>query len=245
MLRNLAITSLFLTAGIAWAQAGSQPANSTVIYKHVDESGRVTYANVPIKGGVKVDLEPITIIPSTPSGSLVAQPPLARMTPPPLERVTVKAPVEVVKDTPSSNFTIAPKQAPAQPVLAIPVAAVADAPTTLALAGSSIDNAARMAGQRREELRRSNLEADLQSEEQALAAARAALAEEQRGSGQFRALRAAFMAGGDSGAQSAVATPEKRAEIERHFERVRNLQDQVAMHEAQLQGLRRQLAALK
>ncbi|HEX4858623.1 MAG TPA: hypothetical protein VFV17_06360 [Usitatibacteraceae bacterium] len=244
MRRILAFTSLLLAAGSAWAQAGSQAANSTVIYKHVDESGRVTYANVPIKGGVKVDLEPITIIPATPSGSLVAQPPIARMTPPPLERVTVKAPVEAVKDTPSSNFTIAPQQPPMQPVVATPVA-VTDAPTTLALAGSSIDNATRLAEQRRNELRRRNLEADVQSEEQALAAARTALAEEQRGSGQFRAMRAAFMAGGDSGAQSAVATPEKRAEIERHFERVRNLQDQVAMHEAQLQGLRQQLATLK
>ena len=38
---------------------------------------------------------------------------------------------------------------------------------------------------------------------------------------------------------------ELRAEIERHFERVRNLQDQVAMHENQLQGLREKLASAR
>lgn len=50
----------------AWAQT------TTVIYKHVDESGRVTYTNKPMKGAVVVDLEPITTIPGTPGGSLSA-----------------------------------------------------------------------------------------------------------------------------------------------------------------------------
>ena len=46
----------------------------TTIYKHVDESGRVTYTNKPMKGAVTLDLEPLTTIPSTPSGRLVARP---------------------------------------------------------------------------------------------------------------------------------------------------------------------------
>jgi hypothetical protein len=46
----------------AWAE--------TTIYKHVDESGRVTYSNKPMKGAVVVELEPLTTIPSTPSGSI-------------------------------------------------------------------------------------------------------------------------------------------------------------------------------
>ena len=52
----------------------AQAPGSTTIYKHIDENGRVTYANSPIKGGARVDLEPITVIPSTPSGSLGQSP---------------------------------------------------------------------------------------------------------------------------------------------------------------------------
>ena len=53
----------------AWAQ--------TTIYKHVDESGHVTYSNKPMKGAVVVDLEPLTTIPSTPAGSMAATKPAA------------------------------------------------------------------------------------------------------------------------------------------------------------------------
>src|SRR5262245_39971493 len=53
----------------AWAQ--------TTIYKHVDESGRVTYSNKPMKGAVVVELEPLTTIPGTPSGSLAPEKPAA------------------------------------------------------------------------------------------------------------------------------------------------------------------------
>ena len=49
-------------SGAAWSQS--------TIYKHVDESGRVTYTNKPMKGAVVVDLEPLTTIPGTPSGAL-------------------------------------------------------------------------------------------------------------------------------------------------------------------------------
>jgi len=46
----------------------------TTIYKHVDESGRVTYSNKPMKGAVTLDLEPLTTIPSTPAGTLTSRP---------------------------------------------------------------------------------------------------------------------------------------------------------------------------
>ena len=45
----------------AWAQS--------TIYKHVDESGRVTYTNKPMKGATVLELDPITIIPGTPAPS--------------------------------------------------------------------------------------------------------------------------------------------------------------------------------
>src|SRR6187402_2120139 len=48
-------------SGAAWAQS--------TIYKHVDESGRVTYTNKPMKGATVLELDPITIIPGTPAPS--------------------------------------------------------------------------------------------------------------------------------------------------------------------------------
>ena len=56
-------------AGIAIAASSSAFAQST-IYKYVDESGRVTYSNKPMKGAVVLDMEPLTTIPATPDASL-------------------------------------------------------------------------------------------------------------------------------------------------------------------------------
>ena len=56
-------------SGAAWAQ--------TTIYKHVDENGRVTYTNKPMKGATVLDLDPITTIPATPAVA-VAAPPAAK-----------------------------------------------------------------------------------------------------------------------------------------------------------------------
>jgi hypothetical protein len=39
----------------------------TTIYKHVDESGRVTYSNRPMKGATVMELEPITLVPGLPA----------------------------------------------------------------------------------------------------------------------------------------------------------------------------------
>jgi len=64
-------------ASLAAALSSPVWAQST-IYKHVDDSGRVTYSNKPMKGAVVVDLEPLTTIPSSPAGSLVASKPAAR-----------------------------------------------------------------------------------------------------------------------------------------------------------------------
>jgi hypothetical protein len=62
----------FATLAMA-APANSQPAatvNGPVIYKLVDASGRITYTNSPTKGATKVELDPITVIPSSPAGML-------------------------------------------------------------------------------------------------------------------------------------------------------------------------------
>ena len=57
-------------AGIAVALAAPAVAQTT-IYKLVDDSGRVTYSNKPMKGATVVELEPLTLIPSTPAGNMV------------------------------------------------------------------------------------------------------------------------------------------------------------------------------
>lgn len=46
---------------MAYAQHQAQ-ARSTTIYKLVDDNGRVTYSNMPMKGAVKIDLDPITTL---------------------------------------------------------------------------------------------------------------------------------------------------------------------------------------
>jgi hypothetical protein len=102
------------------------------------------------------------------------------------------------------------------------------------------------AQQRRVEVRQRILQSEIQVEEKSLGEARTALAVEQRRSGEVRTLRASFSA------TAANATPGKplispavREEIERHFERVRNLQDQVAMHEGNIAALREEMIARK
>jgi hypothetical protein len=42
----------------------------TTIYKQVDESGRVTYSNKPMKGATVMELEPITLIPGLPPNAV-------------------------------------------------------------------------------------------------------------------------------------------------------------------------------
>jgi hypothetical protein len=42
-----------------------------------------------------------------------------------------------------------------------------------------------------------------------------------------------------------LISADTRAEIERHFERVRNLQDELAMHEGSITALREEMVAMK
>jgi uncharacterized protein DUF4124 len=60
-------------AGLALAAAASAHAQTT-IYKHIDDQGRVTYSNKPMKGATVLDLEPLTVIQSPPAPALAAKP---------------------------------------------------------------------------------------------------------------------------------------------------------------------------
>ena len=55
MNRQTSILALLLLLNCA-------PLAAQTIYKHVDERGKVTYSNEPIKGGKKVDLPPISTV---------------------------------------------------------------------------------------------------------------------------------------------------------------------------------------
>jgi hypothetical protein len=52
-----------LWIGVAVSLAPALAIAQSTIYKHVDESGRVTYTNRPMKGAVVLDLEPLSTIP--------------------------------------------------------------------------------------------------------------------------------------------------------------------------------------
>jgi hypothetical protein len=81
-------------SGAAWAQS--------TIYKHVDESGRVTYTNKPMKGATVMELDPITTIPGTPAAA--ASP------------TTVKAVAKVeVVDRAEKHATVQPTLAAIEP----------------------------------------------------------------------------------------------------------------------------------
>ena len=222
------------------------PRAEAVIYKHVDENGRVTYANSPIKGGARVDLEPLTVIPSTPSGSLNPANAQGAFVPV-VSRV-------VIPGTAAVSAPVAPSGKPALHVASVlplsiqaqSAAAKANAPAEESTVLASLASINQLTLQRRAETKKRLLEGELQNEEQMLVAAKSKLEEERKNSGNVRAMRASFAATSETvTAQKPLISSETRAEIERHFERVRNLQDQVAMHENHLQSLQDQVGTLK
>lgn len=62
---------LWLIAGLAFLGSNAVHAE---IYKQVDEQGRVTYSNVPMKGATRLNLEPINTVPATRPKTSVASP---------------------------------------------------------------------------------------------------------------------------------------------------------------------------
>ncbi|MBL8510946.1 MAG: hypothetical protein JNM52_04805 [Betaproteobacteria bacterium] len=63
--KKMITAALLMAVGYAHAAGPSgESAKPSVIYKYVDPSGHVTYANSPIKGGVILNPEPLTVIPS-------------------------------------------------------------------------------------------------------------------------------------------------------------------------------------
>ena len=135
----------------------------TTIYKHVDDSGRVTYSNKPMKGAVVMDLEPLTTIPATPTGVLQKQP---------------AAPIAAVAEKSDEP------RAEARPAVAI----VTPVPQSRApvLAAVAVD-----VQKRRDNDRRRILEEELKSEEESLASIRNSITQEQQNPQLVAAVRLA------------------------------------------------------
>ena len=147
------------------AMVATTAAAQTTIYKLVDESGRVTYSNKPMKGAVVLDLEPLTTLPPPPA--LLMQP--AQVTQPPQMALPVQKPVAEKAES----------RAEPRPAVAIvtPIA--------------SIDPQLQ---KRRDDGRRKILENELDREEQSLSEARKTLLDERQNPLLIAAVRVAQQA---------------------------------------------------
>jgi hypothetical protein len=182
----------------------------------VDESGRVTYSNKPMKGATIVELEPLTTIP-TPPAVLAAK----------------------------ANFTLSdangtPRAQKAalvvdKPLEKKPVAIVTPIGPTAML---SVDAQTQ---RKRDEDRRRILEQELATEEQSLAQVRAAMREEQTKPELVAAVRALQQAGDATPSQ----VLQMRGDLDKASGRIRGLQSTAADHEQNIEALKKELAALK
>lgn len=212
-------------AGFAIAATASAFAQST-IYKHVDDSGRVTYSNKPMKGAAVMELEPLTTIPSSPAGRLqktsVASADVAE----------AKADAKEARDAKEAKGEAAAESEPK----ARPAAAVVTAVPRERLA--SVDT--QVQGKRDRE-RRKILEQELAQEEESLASARNSLLQEQQNPVLIAAVRVAQQATEPTASQLA----EFRSNIDKASGRIRGLQATVAEHEKNIEALKKELGAVK
>ena len=207
-------------AGVILLATTGAYAQST-IYKVVDESGRITYTNKPMKGATVVELEPLTVIPNTPGAG-----------PSPGARA---AAAQAQADTKASAFERA-NLVVQQPSDVKPVAAIITPlpRTTVAAIEPQLQK-------KRDEDRRRILEAELSQEEASLTSVRTSLVKEQQNPDLVAAVRALQQA------QDATPTQlaEYRQNLERHSGRIRGLQSTASEHEKNIEALKKELGALK
>ena len=193
----------------------------SAIYKHVDENGRVTYTNKPMKGAVQMELEPLTTIPATPTGTLKPQP------------VASAKPVVEKMEATEASVQVDTMAASARPAVAV-VTPVSSRPTTIASIAPSVQK-------KRDDDRRRILEDELSQEEESLSKARSSLTQEQSNPQLIAAVRAAQTAESPSASQLV----EMRNAVDKASGRIRGLQATVAEHEKNIEALKKELGALK
>jgi hypothetical protein len=190
----------------------------TTIYKHVDDSGRVTYSNKPMKGASVVDLEPLTTIP-TPPAVIAAK---ANFT---LSDASGTPPPRIEK----ASLTLD------KPEKANPVARVTPLGPTAML---SVDTQTQ---RKRDDDRRRILEQELAIEQQSLERVRDSMVEEQQNPQLASAVRALQQAA-DAAPSQLV---QMRADLDRVSGRIRGLQASATEHERNILSLKKELAALR
>jgi len=205
-----------LAALAAMMSCGAAIADTT-IYKHVDESGRVTYSNKPMKGASVVDLEPLTTIP-TPPAVIAAKSNFtlsdANGTPTRIEKASL------TEDKPAKAKPVA---------LVTPIG-----PTAMRCVDTQTQK-------KRDDDRRRILEQELATEQQSLDRVRASLREEQQNTQLVAAVRAAQQAVDPSPSQLA----QLRNDLDRVSGRIRGLQATASEHEQNIEALRKEIGALK
>ena len=97
--------------------------------------------------------------------------------------------------------------------------------------------------QRHDEIKLRSIRSAIDAELKLLSEAKVRLAEEKNASVGVRAIKASFNAAlrPSESSPAPIIPAEARAKVERHFERIRDLQDQIAMHEKNLADLRASL----
>jgi len=201
-------------AGIA--VVASQAFAQTTIYKHVDESGHVTYSNKPMKGATVLDLDPLTTIPVSPVAKPAIATPTIAITPEGADGPKV----EVPKPDVAKLDVVKPD---AKPVMT----------ATLAVEPQ--------VQRKRDNDRRRILEDELTREEQSLSDVRDSLTAEQQNPALVAAVRSAQQVQDPSPTQMA----EMRNNIEKASGRIRGLQATAAEHEKNIEALKKELGALK
>ena len=220
-----------MTVWIAMAAVVSTTALAqSTIYKHVDEQGRITYTNRPMKGAVVLDLDPLTQVPGLPQEKIArALPSSAPAASEPVAAATVQ-PIE----PPKAGRPLAAKLEVVNPdakVIALPL------PTSRQAVASVEPSLQR----RRDDERRKILENELKDEEDSLTKVRASMVQEQQNPQLMAAVRAAQQAENPTPTQMA----ELRGNIDKASGRIRGLQATAAEHEKNIEALKKELGALK
>ena len=259
-MNRLGKRALFIAFCVAYLPWWACAQSAQTIYKHIDAQGRVTYSNAPIAGGARVELEPITLIPPTPTGSLVnpnlprpyvysAAPVVSTVTPP------TSTPVLVAPNAGQQVITAEPPVLPAAPAPIVTMPPVASVAIVRPVQTATIKRLPLPANveqplamdvliqQRHDEIKLRSIHSAIDTELKLLSGAKARLAEEKKVSDGVRAIKASFNTAlrPSESSQGPIIPAEARAKVERHFERVRDLQDQIAMHEKNLADLRASL----
>ncbi|MCA3028818.1 MAG: hypothetical protein ING66_09485 [Rhodocyclaceae bacterium] len=253
---------LFLLLSLAPGVFGASNvlAQGLSVYKHVDPTGRTTYSNLPIKGAKVVELSPLTVLPKSQTVTIAAVPQVppvgARPNPPTLSEAEARQPSALSQtsfETSAAQVETLQQMAP-NPSVAGPSPAAASVPKATSSESRRTPGTATHGGadtaiasqRRREEVRRRIIVAEIDAEAQLLGEAQASLQRAQSKSVTMRSLRAAIVlveravAGKQTLGDDNAAT---KMVVERHFERVRELQDRVLTHEENLAELTAQLRA--